>query len=146
MIQVVGRYILSRTIAADPDRVFEAFTDAALVKDWMNLQDVTNITGPLGTAGSRYTLVVRGPWKLRSETVRSDRPRVHRLAGRGPLGASFAIEATLTPDDETTHLELLTEYSPPLGPIGRLLDRIFLEGGPRSTANRELDRLVKLVS
>jgi hypothetical protein len=44
-----------------------------------------------------------------------------------------------------TDLELLTEYTVPFGPIGRWIDRRWLEPGPRTGANRELDRRVELV-
>jgi len=56
------------------------------------------------------------------------------------------MTATLTPREGATDLELETEYALPFGPIGRLLDRLFVDREPRTVANRELDRLVELVS
>jgi hypothetical protein len=54
--------------------------------------------------------------------------------------------ATLSPHDDATDLDLLTEYALPLGPIGRWVDRRWIDREPRTTANREVDRLVALVS
>ena len=142
----MGRYVLTRHIEAAPDHVFDAFTDPILFVDWMDVRGIRDATGPLGTPGTRYLMVVRWRWGFRSEIHRSERPMIHAYGGHAPLGASFRHTATLTARDGGTDLALETEYALPFGPIGRLLDRLFLEGSPRTIANRELDRLVELVS
>jgi len=142
----MGRYTLTRHIEASPGRVFTAFTDPALAKDWMDVADIRDATGPLDSAGTRYRMTVRGRWGFRCVVLESKPPVFHRHEGHGPLGAYYRNTARLVARDGGTNLELETEYVVPLGPIGRLLDRLFLEGGPRTIANRELDRLVELVS
>lgn len=142
----MGRYTLSRHIKATPEWVFEGFTDPATVTDWMDLARLEDLSGPLGRPGTRYTMVVRGPWRFRSQIVRSEAPRVHESAGRGPLGASYRMVATLVGNGDSTDLDLLTEYTLPLGPIGRWIDRRWVDREPHTIANRELDRLVELVS
>ncbi len=142
----MGRYTLTRHIQASPERVFEAFTDPALLKDWMDLSDVRDVTGPLDSAGARYRMIVRGPWGFRCVVLESQPPVSHRHEGRGPLGAYYRNTARLVARDGGTDLELETEYVVPLGPIGRLLDRLFVDKEPRAIANRELDRLVEIVS
>jgi hypothetical protein len=96
--------------------------------------------------GVGVPMVVRGPWRLRCQVVRSERPRVHESSGRGPLGAFYRQVATLTPTDDGTDLDLVTEYAVPFGPVGRWIDRRWVDREPRAIANRELDRLVELVS
>jgi hypothetical protein len=54
--------------------------------------------------------------------------------------------ATLTPTDGGTQLDLVTEYTVPFGALGRWLDRRWIDREPRTAANREVDRLVALVS
>jgi uncharacterized protein YndB with AHSA1/START domain len=142
----MGRYTLVRDIEASPERVFAAFVEPALVVDWMDAREIRDATGPLDVAGSRFTLVIRGPWKFRAEVLDVQRSIRHESAGRGPLGSSYHNTAVLTPRDDGTHLELTTLYDWPLGPIGRLIDRHWMERRPRTIANRELDRLVALVS
>lgn len=78
--------------------------------------------------------------------MRSERPRVHESSGRGPLGAFYRHVATLTPKEDGTDLDLVTEYALPFGPVGRWIDRRWVDREPRAIANRELDRLVELVS
>jgi len=142
----MGSYRLTRHVRATPERVFQGLTDAALVIDWMDLSTIVDATGPLHQSGTRYTMVVRGPWRFRCHVVRSEPPTLHETSGRGPLGASFRMVATLAGSDDGTHLELLTEYAMPLGALGRWIDRRWLERRPRTIANRELDRLVELTS
>jgi hypothetical protein len=54
--------------------------------------------------------------------------------------------ATLAPAGAGTDLDLLTEYALPLGAFGRWIDRRWIDREPRAIANREIDRLVTLVS
>jgi len=142
----MGRYRITRRIRATPEHVFQAFTDPALAADWMDASGVAGSTGPLDVPGTRYTLVIRGPWRFRTVVVRSEPPWLHETVGRGPLGGSYRMVATLSARDGGTDLDLLTEYTIPLGPIGRWIDRQWVDGEPHTTANREVDRLVALVS
>jgi uncharacterized protein YndB with AHSA1/START domain len=142
----MGRYRISRHILATPDEVFRAFTDPSLVVDWMDATGLIGATGPLQTPGTVYTLVIWGPWRFRTQVMRVDAPRMHETAGRGPLGSSYRMAATLTPSPGGTDLELLTEYTVPFGAVGRWMDRRWIDREPRPTANREVDRLVTLVS
>ena len=142
----MGRYTLTRRIPAPAEQVYRAFTEPAMVADWMDMKEVRDVTGPLDAVGSSLLLVVEGPWKFRTRIERAERPRVHVMSGKAPLGGAFRNTAVLTPIDSGTDLSLTTEYTVPLGPIGRLLDRLFIDKEPRTIANRELDRLVAIVS
>jgi hypothetical protein len=133
-------------VAATREQVFRAFTDPSFVADWMDGTGVVDVSGPLDKPGSRYTFVVWGPWRFRSEVLHVDKPRMHEVAGRGPLGSSYRMVATLQPSEDGTELDLLTEYTVPLGPLGRWIDRRWIDREPRTVANREVDRLVTLVS
>ena len=142
----MGRYSISRQIRATPAQVFRAFTDPALVVDWMESASLIDATGELDKPGTCYTLVVWGPWRFRTEVVRAEAPNLHEIEGRGPLGSSYRMVAKLTERDGETELDLLTDYTVPLGAIGRWIDRRWIDRGPRAIANREVDRLVTLVS
>lgn len=114
--------------------------------DWMDGTGVIGATGPLDLAGTRFTLVIEGPWRFRCEVVTVEAPRVHEVVGRGLFGSGYRMVATLTPGDDWTDLDLLTEYVVPLGALGRWIDRRWIDREPRTIANREVDRLVTLVS
>jgi uncharacterized protein YndB with AHSA1/START domain len=142
----MGSYTLRRHILASPAQVYRAFVDPALAADWLDASGIVDQRGALDVTGSTYTLVIRGPWRFRARVLRAEPPRVHETTGDAPLGGWFRMLATLQEVDGATELELLTEYTVPLGPIGRWIDRRWIEPGPRTGANRELDRLVELVS
>lgn len=142
----MGRYRIARWVRATPEQVFRAFTDPTLVVDWMDGSALLNPSGSLDEPGTRYTLVIGGPWRFRTEVVRVEAPHLHEVAGRGPLGSSYRMVATLTPSDGGTDFDLLTEYTMPLGALGRWIDHRWIDREPRATANREVDRLVTLVS
>lgn len=142
----MGRYRISRQIGATPEQVYRAFTDPALVADWMDGTGVVDATGPLDEPGTCYTFVVWGSWRFRTTVRRVEKPHLHEVTGVGPLGAAYRMVATLTRRDGGTHLDLLTEYTVPLGPLGRWIDRRWIDREPRTIANREVDRLVSLVT
>lgn len=142
----MGRYRIRRRIEAPPERVFRAFTDPALLGDWMDATGVIDVSGPLDAPGSRYTLVIRGPWRFGVDVVASEPPLLHETLYRGPLGTVVRRVATISPRDGESDLDLLTEYTMPLGPIGRWIDRRWIDREPHKTADREIDRLVELVS
>lgn len=142
----MGRYRITRRIPAPPERMFRAFTDPELVVDWMDGTGVIDATGPLDEPGTRYTFVVWGPWRFRTEVNRVEFPHRHEIEGRGPLGAWYRMTGTLAPAPGGTDFELLTEYTVPLGALGRWIDRRWIDREPRAIANREVDRLVTLVS
>lgn len=141
----MGQYVIRRSIAAPPEQVFEAFTDPALVVDWMDAKALVGMSGPLDRPGTRFTLVIFGVHRFKASVVRSEPPRLHETRGDGPFGW-YRMVATLTARDGGTELDLLTEYGLPLGALGRWIDRRWIDREPRATANREVDRLVELVS
>lgn len=141
----MGRYRITRRIGATVERVFRAFTDPALVVDWMDGTGIIDATGPLDELGTQYTFVVWGPWRFRTRVVRIEAPHLHEIVGHGPLGTSYRMVATLVDRDGWTDLDLVTEYVMPLGMLGRLFDRRWIDREPRTIANREVDRLVTLV-
>ena len=142
----MGRYRKTRRITAAPEDVFRAFTDPAIVADWMEADGIVNQRGSLETAGGTYTLVISGPWRFRMRVTQSVAPRAYQLEGRGPLGTSYRMAATLTDAADVTELVVDTEWTLPFGPIGRWIDRRWVEPASAGEDDRELDRLVDIVT
>ncbi|MEW5990597.1 MAG: SRPBCC family protein [Chloroflexota bacterium] len=141
----MGRYRITRQIGTTPERVFRAFTEPELIADWMDASAARDPTGPLDLPGSHYTLVIRGPWRFRTVVVRSEPSRLHETIHNGPLGTVVRMVATVSSRGDGANLDLLTEYTMPLGRLGRWIDRRWIDREPRARANREVDRLVELV-
>lgn len=142
----MGRSRKTRRIKASPDAVFRAFTDPAIVADWMEADAIVDQVGSLGTAGCTYTLVIVGPWRFRMRVTRSVPPGAYGLEGHGPLGTSYRMGATVEAQGDTTELVVDTEWTLPFGPIGRWMDRRWVEPGTQGEDDRELDRLVAIVT
>ena len=142
----MGRTRKTRHIAATPPIVFRSFTDPAVVADWMEADAVIEQRGPLDAVGSTYTLVIRGPWRFRMRVTESTPPRTYGLEGRGPLGTAYDMRVTLTDQGATTDLVVEHGWTLPFGPIGRWMDRRWVEPRTRGEDDRELDRLVDIVT
>jgi len=142
----MGRTRRTRHIEAPPQAVYRAFTDPAIVADWMGADGVIDQRGPLDNENSTYTLVISGPWRFRMRVTRSIPPRAYGLEGRGPLGTSYRMTADLTAHGSTTELVVETEWALPFGPVGRWMDRRWVEPGTQGEDDRELDRLVDIVT
>ncbi|MCI0583987.1 MAG: alpha/beta fold hydrolase [Chloroflexi bacterium] len=142
----MGQQRRTRHVDAPAAEVFRAFTDPGLLADWMEADGVIDQRGPLDTGGSTYTLVISGPWRFRMRVTRSMPPRAYGLEGRGPLGTSYRMTADLTAHGSTTELVVETEWTLPFGPVGRWMDRRWVEPGTRGEDDRELDRLVAIVT
>jgi pimeloyl-ACP methyl ester carboxylesterase len=142
----MGRMRRTRHIDATAAAVFRAFTDPAIAADWMEADGVIDQRGPLDTEDSTYTLVISGPWRFRMRVTRSIPPRAYGLEGRGPLGTSYRMTADLTAHGSTTELVVETEWTLPFGPVGRWMDRRWVEPGTQGEDDRELDRLVHIVT
>lgn len=140
----MGSYVIRRQIAAPPERVFRAFSEPDLMVDWMDAKEIRHRSGPLDRAGTTFRLVIFRMHSFAVTVIRSEPPRLHEARGIGRLGW-YRMVATLTPNNAGTALEILTEYGLPLGPIGRWIDRRWIDREPRAQANSEVDRLVTIV-
>ena len=69
---------------------------------WMELESVIDLSGPLDRAGTRFTQVVFGWWRFRGEVLRADPPTVHEMAGRAPLWTNYRWRARFASEGEGT--------------------------------------------
>ena len=54
----MGRYRFTAHVAAPADRVFDLWTDVDRFKEWIGgVTGVTDVSGPLDEAGTRYTVL-----------------------------------------------------------------------------------------
>jgi pimeloyl-ACP methyl ester carboxylesterase/uncharacterized protein YndB with AHSA1/START domain len=142
----MGRYRRTRRIDASAAEVFRAFTNPEILADWMEADGVVDQDGPLDRAGSTYTLVITGPWRFRMRVMDSIPPHAYVFGGRGPFGTAFRMAATLTERAGSTELVVETEWALPFGAVGRWMDRRWVEPGTQGEDDRELDRLVDIVT
>jgi uncharacterized protein YndB with AHSA1/START domain len=131
---------LSVHVAAPPEHVFDLWIDLDRMKEWVGgVTKVTDVTGPVDRAGTRYT-VWFGGMRSQTEVLEADRPRLLRTRFgnsilRGEASATFEPEGNGTRIDQ----ELRTE-----GVIAAIAAWIFAQGSFRGSFQGELNAFAKL--
>lgn len=128
------RFVLETVIAASPAAVFAASLDPALHVRSMARYRETMVEAPTGgvfAEGSTATWRARHfgiPFRLRSKVFDIEEP--HRFSDRqiaGPF-ASFLHEHVFERHPEGTLVRDTVTFRSPFGPLGRLVDRLVLDG------------------
>jgi uncharacterized protein YndB with AHSA1/START domain len=129
----MGRLHAAVDIDAPPELAFEVFVDPARLARWFpGARGVDRLSGPLDRPGTVYTLVFRRPVRADCEVIAVDGQRLHeRTFARRPLGVSGRARMTFTATATGTRVELDGCYEPPLGALGRLVDRLLARAGDR---------------
>ena len=128
----MAEFVLERVIAAPPGAVFAASLDPALHVRSMARHRETMVEPPAGgsfTEGSTVTWRARHfgiPFRLRSVVFDIDPPRGFRDRQiAGPFGSFLHVHEFTAHPRGTLMRDTVTFHSP-LGPIGRLVDKLFL--------------------
>jgi ligand-binding SRPBCC domain-containing protein len=128
----MAEFVLERIIRATPAAVFAASLDPALHVESMARYGETMVAGPAGgafTEGSTVTWRARHfgiPFHLSSIVFDIDPPR--RFCDRqmkGPFGA-FHHEHEFLEHPKGTLMRDTVTFRSPFGPIGRIVDRLFM--------------------
>jgi ligand-binding SRPBCC domain-containing protein len=138
----MARFVLERVIRATPEQVFAASLDPQLHVTSMAAYGETMVEAPAGgvfTEGSTVTWRARHfgiPFRLRSVVFDIDPPR--RFCDRqirGPFRSFHHEHVFLEHPRGTLMLDTVTLRSP-FGPIGALVDRLFLREYMRRVIER----------
>ncbi|WP_417508999.1 SRPBCC family protein [Microbacterium sp.] len=128
----MAEFVLERVISAAPAAVFAASLDPELHVESMARYGETMVKGPAGgsfTEGSTVTWRARHfgiPFHLTIVIFDIDEP--HRFCDRqikGPFGAFHHEHVFLEHPDGTLMRDTIT-FRSPFGPIGALVDRLFM--------------------
>lgn len=129
----MARFVLERVVAVEPAAVFAASLDPALHVRSMARYRETMVEAPAGgafTEGSTVTWQARHfgiPFRLRSVVFDIDPPR--RFCDRqigGPF-AEFLHEHVFAEHPQGTLMRDTVTFRSPAGPIGGLVDRLFMQ-------------------
>ena len=137
------RLTIDQYVAAPIERVYAAYVDPALMPTWMELRAVNDLSGPLDRAGTRFTQVFLGPWRFRTEVVRAERPTLHEMAGRAPLGTTYRWLTRFASEGVGTRVTLESD-SRAFGPLDPLAEKVFARSAG-ADARRHLATLAALV-
>lgn len=143
----MASFVLERVIRASPAAVFAASLDPALHIESMARYGETMVSGPDGgdfTEGSTVTWRARHfgiPFHLTTVVFEIDAPR--RFCDRqvkGPFGA-FHHEHVFGEHPDGTLMRDDVTFRSPFGPIGALVDRLFMRGYMRRLIDERNDVL-----
>jgi hypothetical protein len=133
-------YRFSLHVAASQDRVFDLWTDLDRMPEWVGgVTKVTDVTGPVDTAGTSYT-VWFGGMRSTTEVIEAVRPRMLRTRFRNSLLRGESI-ASFEREGNGTRLtqEFRTE-----GLIPAIAARVFATGSYRGSFRGELNAFARL--
>ena len=136
----MGHYRFVVQVSAPREQVFDLWTDLDRAHEWIEgLTRITDVTGPVTTAGTRYT-VWFGRMRSPTEVLKVDRPKLVRTRFgswllRGVEQATFEDQGQST---RLTH-EFWTN-----GIIPAVMARIFAFGSYKGSFRGELNFFVRL--
>ena len=127
-------------VRAPREQVFDLWTDLDRAHEWIEgLTRITDVTGPVTTAGTRYT-VWFGRLRSPTEVLQVDRPRLFR--SRFDSWLLRGVEQA--PFEDQGHGTRLTQEFWINGIISRLVGRIWAFGSYRGSFRGELKSFVRL--
>ena len=137
----MAQHHVSIDIAASPDRVFSTFMDLDRMVEWVGgVTRVTDVTGPIDVAGTRYT-VHFGPMKSPTEILEVDRPhhvrtRFGNLILKGESDVRFEVIREGT---------RLTQVFRTRGFVSAITGRLFAAGSYEGSFKGELEKFRTIV-
>ncbi|MBI2763233.1 MAG: SRPBCC family protein [Chloroflexi bacterium] len=136
----MATYRFTVDIVAPVGQVFDLWTDAARWHEWIEgVSKVTDMSGPPGQVGTRYT-VWFGGMRSPSEIVEAERSRFLRTRfGNRMLRGETLVTFEPTPDGTRLTQEFRTE-----GIVPAISARIFAIGSYRGSFRGELNEFVRI--
>ncbi len=137
----MGRYQFELLIDAPRERVFEAWTDLGLMREWVGgVTDVTDVSGPVTQPGTTYVLSF-GRMRSRVEILEVDPPRHFRSRGANWI-LKLDNDAVFQEEGGGTRMRqtLVTK-----GLVSALFARIFATGSFKGSFRGELNEFKRLV-
>ncbi len=137
-------------LPAPPDEVWPVVLDPHRLHQWVTIhRALTSADDGPPRAGFRMSqqMTIRGvPVAVSWVLEECDPPRTARWTGRGPAGARARIEYRLEPSESGTRFVYTNEFSPPMGPLGRIAANALVGGTPEREAHASLERLRTLIA
>jgi uncharacterized protein YndB with AHSA1/START domain len=139
LLPVGHRATVSRTIEADPDRVFRVIAEFARYPEWRTDVDRVEVSGPDGVGQVVREFGGHGEIPYRVEALDPPRRLVMRITGDLPFGGSWTYVTTPEGADRTT--VTITEDGEVYNPLFRVLSRfVFGHTATMDTYLRDLAR------
>jgi uncharacterized membrane protein len=118
----------SIAISASPEDVFNYVTNYSTQPDWITfIREVEITSGDGKSEGTTDRCLFKlGPRAQTLDAVWTEYDPPRAFAGEATSGLEMEGRMTFDPGDGGTHVEWTISYEPPMGPLGALLDALFM--------------------
>ncbi len=115
-------------IAASPEKVFDRATDPSAQRDWITfIKEVEITSGDGKTEGTTDRRLFKlGPRTQALDEVWTEYDPPRSFAREVTSGLEMEARMTFEPRTDGTYVEWIVDYRPPMGPLGILLDALFM--------------------
>ena len=115
-------------IAASPEKVFDYATNTSTQPDWITFIREAEITSGDGKSeGTTETCLFKlGPRTRALDATWTEYGPPRSFAREATSGLEMEGSMTFQPRSDGTYVEWTVDYRPPLGPLGILLDALFM--------------------
>ena len=117
---------VTELVDAPRDRVWAAHVDGARIPEWFpGVRSVKNISGPLDRPGTTYSLRFNPLVRSRVTVTEVEAPLMHtRQWDARPFGSHGRATVLMRNEGSGTRVDFDVVYELPLGPLGRLAERL----------------------
>ena len=132
---------VTELVDAPPERVWAAHLDGERIPEWFpGVRSAKRISGPLDRVGTTYVLRFNPFVRSRVTVTEVEAPVMHtRTWDARPFGTHGRATVLLRSEDGGTRVDLDVNFELPLGPLGRLLERLsFVRHRAARDVRREL--------
>ncbi len=114
-------------IRAPREKVFEFITDPATKSEWVKWAKKVEVTSPDKGVGQTESMVMLvGPSRQRVEGIVTEYKPGEVITWRTTKGMEMTERLALVGTTDGTKLAWSLDYTPPMGPMGKLLDFLFM--------------------
>jgi uncharacterized protein YndB with AHSA1/START domain len=113
-------------VEVSPERVWAAQLDAEGIPQWFpGARSVKAISGPLDQVGTTYAIRFNPLIRSRVTVTEVELPVMHtRMWDARPLGTHGRATVLIRPEEGGTRVDLDVDFELPLGPLGRMRERL----------------------
>ena len=115
-------------ISASPEQAFGYVTDPSTQPDWITfIREVEITSGDAKSAGTTDRCLFKlGPRAQTLDAVWTEYDPPRSFARKATSGPAMEGRMTFEPRDDGAYVEWTVDYRPPMGPLGALIDALFM--------------------
>jgi uncharacterized protein YndB with AHSA1/START domain len=144
----MGKARMHAHVEAPIEAVFDYAVDLRHAPEWnVNVIDMT-VDAPMAKVGDRFTGTMKflgRAYKGEGHITEFERPRLLAFTSTSPEGGHQDWTTHFTPAGKGTDIEVVVDYEVPMGLLGAITDKLFIERTVQRGLDQSKDNFVSLV-